>query len=114
MKILKWSVVVGLLLSASQTNASTVNSTHIFQIVPANNGIIHIYVDATRTGLPACAAANNNVFSVDATTPAGQAMMAALYLAYGSNSIVDVVGASSCDGASNAVEYIAWAVIRRA
>lgn len=97
--------------SAATANASSINGVHITEIVPNNAGIVRIYIDQSRTGLPSCASAMPTALSVNANTAAGQALVSALYLAFASNLPVDVNGTGACD-VDAGVESLGYAGVR--
>jgi hypothetical protein len=68
-------------ISAGAASASSINGVHITEIVPNNAGIVRIYIDQSRTGLPSCASGTATALSINVTTTAGQALVSALYLA---------------------------------
>jgi len=99
-------------VSAAAADASSINGVHITEIVPNNAGIVRIYIDQSRTGLPSCASGMPTAFSVNANTSAGQALVSALYLAFASSLPVDMNGTGACD-VETGVESLGYAGIRR-
>jgi hypothetical protein len=98
-------------ISAGAASASSINGVHITEIVPNNAGIVRIYIDQSRTGLPSCASGTPTALSINVTTTAGQALVSALYLAFSSNLLVDISGTGVCD-IETGVESLGYAGIR--
>jgi hypothetical protein len=96
----------------SPANASTAQAVHVTTIIPNNAGIVMVYIDTARSGLPTCAGTNTVQFSFSVTTPAGQAMLSGLYLALASNWAIDIAGTGVCDAAAG-VESVGFVSVHR-
>jgi len=68
----------------------------IVYILAANNGAVFVQTTSGQIGGPPCAVAVGR-FVVNGSTPAGKAMVAAIYTAYATNSRVNIVGTGTCD-----------------
>jgi hypothetical protein len=97
---------------AMPVKASNIIGAHVTHIIPNNVGVVAIYLDAPRTGLPSCAGTSTTAFEFNVTTPAGQAMLAALYVAFASNLPVDIQGTSTC-AAGGFVETIGYMAVHK-
>ncbi len=91
---------------------SSINNVHISEIVPNNVGIVRIYIDTPRTGLPSCAGSTTTALSINANTMAGQALVSALYLAFASNLPIDIAGDGACD-VETGIESVGYAGVHR-
>lgn len=98
------------LASAEASAATGVRITHI---IPNRAGIVAVYLDTARVGLPACAGTTSVTFEFDATTPAGQAMLSGLLVAFSGNFPIDAVGTGTCDVGGGTVESLAYFAVRR-
>jgi hypothetical protein len=67
----------------------------ITQILVVNSGVVFVTLSVAQIGAPACATLNRWV--INGATPAGKAMVAAMYTAYATNSHVSVLGTGTCD-----------------
>jgi len=67
----------------------------ITQILAINTGQVFVTLGAPHQSPPACATFQSR-WVVDGTTPAGKAVIAALYTAYATNSQVTVIGTTDC------------------
>lgn len=112
MKYLTLAIAITLSAVSTLAHASSINNARITHIIPNNAGIVVIYLDTARTGLPSCAGTNTVAFEIDATTPAGQAMLSGLYVAFASNLPIDFAGTGTC-GAGGNTERIAYYAIHR-
>jgi hypothetical protein len=98
-----FAILVAMISAPAQ--ASSVGNAHVVNISENNGGIVDIYLDVSRSGLPACAGTYTTLFRFDATTPAGQAMLSAFYLAFAGGNSVDVTGTATCIGNVESVSY---------
>lgn len=106
-----WALV-SLSLFATTAYASGSSNVRITHVIPHDTGIVIIYVDTVRTGMPACATAPGIVYELDANTAAGQAILAGIYVAFSANLPVDIAGKSVCRSGSNA-ELIGYVAVHR-
>jgi hypothetical protein len=67
----------------------------ITQILAVNTGQVFVTLATIHQSPPACATIQSR-WVVDGTTPAGKAVIAALYTAYATNSQIMVVGTNEC------------------
>lgn len=96
-------------LNALASGSSNVRITHV---IPHDTGIVIVYVDTARTGMPACATASGVVYELDANTTAGQAVLSAIYVAFSANLPIDIGGKATCRAGSNA-ELIGYVAVHR-
>jgi len=103
---------VASMMVAGEAGASTATGAHITEIVPNNVGIVRVYLDVQRTGLPVCAGGTNTQFDINGATIAGQVLVSALYMAMAANLPVDFGGTGACD-VETGIESIGYAGVRR-
>jgi hypothetical protein len=87
-----------LLALTTPAHASSSMGVHVVNVAPNNAGALVFYVDAPRTGLPACAAGGSaQAWTVNTNTVAGQVLASALFTALSTGLLVDVGGTGACD-----------------
>ncbi|SFK25804.1 hypothetical protein [Caulobacter sp. UNC279MFTsu5.1] len=93
--------------------ASTSSGVHVTNVAPNNAGALVFYVDAPRTGLPACAAGGSALaWTVNTNTVAGQVLASALFTALSTGMLVDIGGTGACDVYPNA-ESAGYIAVRK-
>ncbi|KRA64288.1 hypothetical protein ASD79_20680 [Caulobacter sp. Root655] len=98
---------------AAPAQASSSLGVHVTNVAPNNAGSLVFYVDAPRTGLPACAAGGSaQAWTVNTNTVAGQVLASALFTALSTGLLVDVGGTSACDVFPNA-ESAGYIAVRK-
>lgn len=92
------------LMMAGPAEAAPSNSlgVHVINVAPNNAGVLVFYVDAVRTGLPACATSGGQVWTINTNTVAGQVMASALFTALSTGLPVDIGGTGACDVSAGA------------
>lgn len=87
-----------LMLGSSGAYASSTNPGYIFNINPESNGVVIFNVTNTgRSAAPACANLYfQSSFTINATTPAGQAKLSTLLTAYALHKQIYISGTGSC------------------
>ncbi|MBO9709775.1 MAG: hypothetical protein J7521_16350 [Caulobacter sp.] len=87
---------------AQPVQASSVANVHVINIAPNNNGTVVFYVDTARNGLPACATAGGQAWTLSTSNSAGQALLSVLLTALSTGLPIDIGGTGVCDHFPNA------------
>ncbi|MDV6331299.1 hypothetical protein [Asticcacaulis sp. 201] len=101
-----------LLIAAFPAGASSVTGVHVKNIIPNNAGVVQIYLEQPRSGMPSCATNTPIQLDFSVSTPAGQAILAGLYLAFASDLPIDISGTGQCDVESG-IESIGYVSVHR-
>ena len=109
MKWLIFLVTLGALSLASQAKASFAEAAYIIYPMAIGNGVILFTQTGNRTGtVPTCSTVPSR-WSLDASTPGGQAKLSVLLSAYAMHKPIQIYGTSSCTAwpDSETIDYIA-------
>lgn len=91
------AAATALLLASSNAYASTAQPGYISQIFAMANGVVMFSSSGARSTPPGCQSAGvSQRWAIDATTPAGQAKVAALLTAYSLRKQIQIVGTGAC------------------
>lgn len=93
-RIMKYLACVSLTVSATASYASQVQDVYITDITMLQNGVALFNTSATAPGLPSCAPTGR--WTIDGSTPAGQARLSALLSAFLAGRRVSVMGTGDC------------------
>lgn len=66
-----------------------------------DNGVVIVYTDGTRTGIPGCATSFPNRFAFDSTTSAGKSKWAGILSAFLTGKPVYIAGTGDCSASSS-------------
>lgn len=88
---------LSLTMIAASAQASSVTNVHVTSVVPNNAGVLQFFVDGTRSGAPACAAATTTAWTVNTNTMAGQTLASLLLTALSTGLPIDIGGVGTCD-----------------
>ncbi|HWU81687.1 MAG TPA: hypothetical protein VN158_16675 [Caulobacter sp.] len=92
---------LSLTMTAASAQPSSVTNVHVINVVPDNAGVLVFFVDATRSGAPACAAADLTAWTVNTNTMAGQTQASLLLTALSTGLRIDIGGVGTCDHLPN-------------
>lgn len=107
-KLLFLITIASALASVSTAHASLAQTGTVYQITTTDTGVVYFWQRGTRNAQPACSASFPGRWAFNATTPAGQSMLALLMSANASGKSVVVAGKGACDvaGDTESVSYI--------
>lgn len=87
---------------AGNAGAGTLNTVHFM-----GNGVVIVYTNGARSGVPSCASNNPSRFALDGTSAGGKVQLAGPLSAYATGKRVTIIGADNCSvyGDSETISY---------
>jgi hypothetical protein len=101
-----------LLLCPFPASAGEQSGGQVEQLIPSANSFTFL-ASGARSGVPACAGGTANFWTVDTTTPQGQAIAATVLTSFASGKRIKIHGTGACPPSQSDVEQVFYVVVEK-